>query len=149
MPLRHHGGAVGLLTVLSRTPNAFDDDDLSTLELLAVVLSAAISHAFEFEALTRFHTMFVGASVGIVRFDASGRAVEANPALATMLGYSAAELATIPFTQYTHPDDFGANLTLFTEMMEGKRDTFQLEKRYRRKDPSHPTRSIQRCRRSS
>ena len=78
VPLRHHGGAVGLLTVLSRTPNAFDDEDLSTLELLAVVLSAAISHAFEFEALTRFHTMFVGASVGIVRFDASGRAVEGS-----------------------------------------------------------------------
>jgi len=40
------------------------------------------------------------------------------------------------FQEYTHPDDVQHNLELFREMMEGKRDSYQLEKRYICKDGS-------------
>ena len=92
VPLRHRGEAVGLLNVLSRTPNSFTAEDLNTLELLAVVLASVMSHASEFEALGRFRTIFQASSVGIVRVDRDGRLVEANPAMERMLGYSASEL---------------------------------------------------------
>ena len=134
VPLRHRGEAVGLLNVLSRTPNSFTAEDLNTLELLAVVLASVMSHASEFEALARFRTIFQASSVGIVRVDREGHVVEANPAMERMLGYTACELATISFREYTHPDDIERNLYLFNEMMDGRIDSFQLEKRYFRRD---------------
>ena len=134
VPLRHRGEPIGLLNVLSRTPNAFTPDDLNTLELLAVVLASMMSHASEFEALSRFRTIFESSTVGIVRVDREGRLIEANPAMEQMLGYSAAELADLSFSEYTHPDDIPRNLQLFNEMLEGKRDSYQLEKRYFRRD---------------
>jgi len=141
VPLRHGAETVGILSVLSQRPGAFGDRDLETLELLSVVLSLAISHAAEFEArraqaeaLSRFRTMFDGASIGMVTFDRRGRALEANSALERMLGYTAAELSAIRFEEITHPDDVEHNLDLFREMMAGVRSSFQLEKRYHRKD---------------
>ncbi len=141
VPLRHGEATAGILSVLSHRPHAFADRDLKTLELLSVVLSAAISHAAEFdarraqvEALARFRTVFEGASIGIVRCDREGHTLEANPALERMLGYTAEELATMRFADITHPDDIEHNLVLFRELMDGKRDSYQLEKRYHRKD---------------
>jgi diguanylate cyclase (GGDEF)-like protein/PAS domain S-box-containing protein len=141
VPLRHGETIVGLLTVLSQRPGTFTQEDLSTLELLSVVLSAAISHAAELEArraqveaLARFRTIFEGASIGITRVNREGHTLEANPALERMLGYSAAELAAMPFKQITHPDDIDYNLGLFRDLMAGNRDSYQLEKRYIRKD---------------
>ena len=92
MPLRHRGEPIGLLNVLSRTPNAFTSDDLNTLELLAVVLASMMSHASEYEALARFRTIFESSTVGIVRVDRDGRLIEANPAMEQMLGYEKNEL---------------------------------------------------------
>ena len=134
VPLRHREEAVGLLTVLSRTPNAFTTEDLNTLELLAVVLASVMSHASEFEALARFRTIFQASSVGIVRVDRDGRVVEANPAMEKMLGYTASELAAISFREYTHPDDVDRNVHLFSELMAGRLDSVQLEMRYFRRD---------------
>ena len=50
VPLRHGDRTVGLVSVLSKTAGVFTEEDLGTLELLSVVLSAAISHAAELEA---------------------------------------------------------------------------------------------------
>jgi diguanylate cyclase (GGDEF)-like protein len=132
VPLRRGETTIGQLQVVSREPNVLTDQDVSTLELLSVVLSAATSHAAEFdakraqlEALTRFRTIFEGASVGIARADADGRLVEANPALQRMLGYTAAELAAMGFRDYTHPDDVADNIRLFEELMAGTRDSYQ------------------------
>jgi diguanylate cyclase (GGDEF)-like protein/PAS domain S-box-containing protein len=141
VPLRHGGTTIGILLVLSQRPAAFVDRDLKTLELLSVVLSAAISHAAAFEArraqveaLGRFRTMFDGASIGIVTWDREGHILEANPALERMLGYTAAELSTMRFAEITHVDDVEYNLQVFRELMDGTRDSYQLEKRYHRKD---------------
>ena len=86
------------------------------------------------EALARFRTVFEGASVGIVRCDLEGHTLEANPALERMLGYTAAELATMRFSEFTHPDDVEESLERFHELVEGARDSYRLEKRYYRKD---------------
>ena len=141
VPLRRGDDTVGLLTVLSEATGTFTAQDLGTLELLSVVLSAAISHSSELEArraqveaLARFRTVFEGAAIGIVRCDREGHTLEANPALERMLGYSATELASMRFKDITHPDDVDHNLGLFQELMEGKRDSYQLEKRYLRKE---------------
>ncbi|MEO9176386.1 MAG: PAS domain S-box protein, partial [Gaiellales bacterium] len=92
------------------------------------------SDAAETEALRRYRTIFDGASMGILRADRRGRVLEANPAIEQMLGYSSAELMTMEFRQYTHPDDIEENLRLFGEIMDGKRESYQFEKRCFRKD---------------
>jgi diguanylate cyclase (GGDEF)-like protein/PAS domain S-box-containing protein len=141
VPLEHREGIVGVLHVAAGRPGAFDDEDLRTLELVSVVLSAATSHAAEFEAkraqveaLSSFRTIFEGASIGIARVDSEGRNVEANPALEQMLGYSAAELAELKFDRYTHPEDLEHHRTLFEQLMAGEIRSYWLEKRAIRKD---------------
>jgi two-component system cell cycle sensor histidine kinase/response regulator CckA len=63
-----------------------------------------------------------------------GRVVESNPAMQRMLGYSAEELQGLHFRTFTHPEDVDLDLELFQEMVEGKRDHYQIELRYLRKD---------------
>ena len=113
VPLLHAGKPVGSLLVLSQTPAAFDDEDVRSLELLSVVISAAMSHAAEFqakreqvEALSRCRTIFEGSSVGIVRVGADGRALEVNSARAgdaRLLRRGPRDRAAS--TLFTHPDD--------------------------------------------
>jgi diguanylate cyclase (GGDEF)-like protein/PAS domain S-box-containing protein len=92
------------------------------------------SDASETAALRRYRTIFDGAAMGILRGDAEGRVIEANPAIERMLGYSADELSTMTFRDYTHPDDLEENTRLFHEVMDGTLDSYQLEKRCFRKD---------------
>ncbi len=86
------------------------------------------------ESEERFRTVFEKTAFGIALMDLGGHVVEANPALQRMLGYSAEELAGMTFSQYSAPEELGANLELFQQLLAGKRDSFQLEKRYIRKD---------------
>lgn len=88
------------------------------------------------ESEKRFRTIFESAGIGIALIDVHGIPVATNPALAKMLGYSAEELCGMAFTEFTHPDDVALDWELFREIQEGKRESYQLEKRYRRKDHS-------------
>src|SRR5207253_1061890 len=85
-------------------------------------------------ALTRFQTIFEAAPIGIVRMDTAGRTMEANPAIERMLGYTAAELNDLGFTDYTHPDDLERCGRMFGELISGRRGSYQLENRFFRKD---------------
>jgi PAS domain S-box-containing protein len=82
----------------------------------------------------RFQAIFENAAIGIALVDMHGHPVESNPALQTMLGYSKLELAQKAFTEFTHPADSQADWSLFTELVEGRRDRYQLDKRFYRKD---------------
>jgi diguanylate cyclase (GGDEF)-like protein/PAS domain S-box-containing protein len=47
VPLLHGGATIGLLIVSGRAPETFDAGDVVNLELLSIVLSAAVAHAAE------------------------------------------------------------------------------------------------------
>jgi PAS domain S-box-containing protein len=53
-----------------------------------------------------------------------------------MVGYTEKELCAIRFLDLTHEDYRQANWALITELLEGKRPQFQIEKKYRRRDGS-------------
>jgi diguanylate cyclase (GGDEF)-like protein/PAS domain S-box-containing protein len=106
-----------------------------------VVLSAAVSHAAEGEArrsetaaLARFRALFEGASIGIVRSNTAGDVVDVNPAVEEMLGYGAEEVVGVSFRNFMHEDDLERSIAMFDEMMAGGVDSYQLERRYHRKD---------------
>lgn len=86
------------------------------------------------EHQARFQTIFEGAAIGIALVDMAGSIVESNAALHTMLGFSGAELRGRSFRDVTYPDDVAADVALFGELVAGKRTSYQLEKRYLRKD---------------
>jgi PAS domain S-box-containing protein len=50
------------------------------------------------------------------------------------LGYTRDELLQMIFANFTHPEDIDKDLALFEEVKAGKRDTYELLKRYIRKD---------------
>lgn len=142
VPLFRGGEVIGTLNVMKKSEEErLTENDRRTMEMLSMVLSAAVSYAAEFdarrgqaEAFARFRTLFDGASIGILRLDPDGRAVEANPALEQMLGYSAPELAEMSFREYMHQGDLERAEVLFRDLIRGRRDSFQLEARYSRKD---------------
>jgi len=142
VPLFQGDRAVGSLTVTSASEeHRLTEGDRQTMELLAVVLSSAVSRAAEFEAkrqqveaLARFETTYQGAPIGITMIDLRGRPIESNPALQEILGYSADELAQMHVGDVTHPDDRAAGGRLFRELVAGGRDAYRLEERLVRKD---------------
>ena len=81
----------------------------------------------------RFRAIFDGAAIGIATSTLQGRIIESNPALTKMLGYSAEELAGM-HARELHPGDFERDEQLLHELMDGLRDSYRLEKRFRRKD---------------
>jgi len=86
------------------------------------------------ESNERFAAVFENAAIGIAVADAQGRILATNPSFQEMLGYHTNELLAKTFPEITHPEDLAQNLELFQEMMTGKREGFQLEKRYLRKN---------------
>jgi PAS domain S-box-containing protein len=84
----------------------------------------------------RWRTAFENSAIGIMMADFNGRLFGANKAYRNMLGYGESELFELTFLDITYEEDQAFNLKLVGELLDGKRQHFQLEKRYRRKDGS-------------
>jgi PAS domain S-box-containing protein len=91
------------------------------------------------ESETKFRTIFENSLIGIVLAKAPAFRLDlCNDAFLHILGYSQAELATLQFSDFTHPDDLAREMRLVDECFAGMRDSYQIEKRYIRKDGSMP-----------
>jgi formate hydrogenlyase transcriptional activator len=88
------------------------------------------------EAL-RWRSVFENSAIGVAVADLNGRVLATNANYQKMLGYTESEFQGISFLDITHEDHREANWALVTELLEGKRDQFQIEKQYRRKDGSY------------
>ncbi|HEY3989779.1 MAG TPA: PAS domain S-box protein, partial [Acidobacteriaceae bacterium] len=84
----------------------------------------------------RWRSVFENSAVGVALTDMTGRFLITNHVYQTMLGYTEEELRALHFQDITHEDYREANRALITELVEGKRRQFQIEKKYRRKDGS-------------
>ena len=84
----------------------------------------------------RFRAMFDSSSVGIGLLTLQRRVIDANPALCHMLGYSLDELLSMDYGMWVYPDDVSADIALFQGVLAGTLDTYEVEKRYIRKDGS-------------
>jgi len=82
------------------------------------------------ESEQRFRTIFEHSGVGIFVVDMQGHPVKCNPLLLKMLGYSREELCAMTFGEFTHPADRDLDWELYGELIEGRRDHYQIEKRY-------------------
>lgn len=88
------------------------------------------------ESEHRFRGTFEQAAVGIAQVSTTGQWLRANQRLCETFGYTREELFDLTFQKITHPDDLQPNMSLFKEALAGRRDRYQMEKRYVRKDGS-------------
>src|SRR5205809_4525578 len=77
-----------------------------------------------------------GCAIGVALTDLNGRFLATNHVYQTIVGYTEEELRALYFLDLTHEDYREANWALITELLEGKRRQFQIEKKYLRKDGS-------------
>ena len=82
----------------------------------------------------RFQAVFENAAVGIAILRLDRSAVEINPVTEKIIGYSAAEMYTIDPRQLAIPEDRSVDNELFSNLISGKRNSYIMERRYRRKN---------------
>ena len=83
-----------------------------------------------------FRATFENASVGIAHVAHDGQLLHINQQFSRMVGYSVAELLFNKYQKITHPDDLAENQAGYESMLAGDIDSFNMEKRYIRKDGS-------------
>jgi len=98
---------------------------LAEQETIRAALLAALR-----DSDTRFRVIFMGAAIGIILADLTGRTIESNPAIERILGYTSAELYGMAFTEVTYPGDVSASWEHFAALVAGRGDAYQMEKRY-------------------
>ncbi len=76
-----------------------------------------------------FRGSFKSAADGMAITDDTGTCIEVNDRLCEIMGYTASELKTLNFQEVTYPEDLEEDLRLWTELLKGERDFYQMEKR--------------------
>ena len=141
VPLLHAGEPIGLLLLYGTEPAAFGERDVTMMELLSVVLSAAMAHAEEFEAkrdqvaaLARFEATFAGALTGMLLMDLDGRIMDSNPAIQKLLGQTAGELEGQLASGFVHPEDRPEARAAYERMIADDGSSLRLQHRFVRRD---------------
>ncbi len=145
LPLRKGERVFGALTISSYELDAFDDQEVHLLANLAEDLAFGIQslraveeqHQAEralIESEERFRSAFEFAPVGMLITSTKGRFLRANREICQMLGYTPEEITARSFRDITHPDDLGISEEAFQDILAGKIQSFDQEKRYIRKD---------------
>ncbi len=78
----------------------------------------------------RFLNAFNTAPQGMALVGPDGRWLEVNDELCRMLGYSREQLQACTNQQVTHPDDVDADRQSVADLLAGRLNTYQIEKRY-------------------
>lgn len=81
-----------------------------------------------------FENAFHHAPIGMALVDLDGRLVKLNENFCDIIGYPSDEARTLDFQTITHPDDLQADLDLLRSLLAGEIPSYQMEKRYIRKD---------------
>jgi PAS domain S-box-containing protein len=153
LPLSKQGQLIGVLYLENHlTSHVFTPARIAVLKLLASQAAISLENARLYSQLRqenieraraeeelrkseeRWRAVFESSALGIALTDLSGRFLAVNPAYRSMLGYSEAELRELSFGMITHEDDRAHNIDIVTELIEGRRNSFELTKRYRRSD---------------
>jgi len=86
------------------------------------------------ESEARFRATFESSAIGIAITTLDGHLLRANSAVCKISGYTEEELRQRTDYENTHPEDRNLGMDLFAELLEGKRASYQVEKRYVRKN---------------
>jgi diguanylate cyclase (GGDEF)-like protein/PAS domain S-box-containing protein len=82
------------------------------------------------EVMHIYQTTFDLAAIGIAHLTLDGQWLRVNPFLCELLGYGQEELKTKTFQELTYPGDLALDLQLLSELINGKRSSYSIQKRY-------------------
>ncbi|XQW85300.1 EAL domain-containing protein [Thalassotalea piscium] len=82
----------------------------------------------------KYKATFDNANIGIGHVALDGTWISVNSALSQMLGYTQEELLALTFQDITYADDLKQDLYLVQELINGKRNSYKMEKRYYNKN---------------
>ena len=151
VPLVYDGRGLGVLDIVYGAPDAFDDDDLDTLQLVSGQIAAAVSHMLSFRAkqvlimertraLTamrdseeRFRSLIENASDTIEILDRDLVVRYASPAAEPVLGYQPEELVGKSIREILHPEDFQRLSGIVAEIAAVPRASAEIELRKQHK----------------
>jgi len=109
MPIRFGDKTVGAIKINSLKKNAFDDEDIKLLEIVAHQIEVAFNNAQKAEVLRqseeRFRALAETANDAIVSADSHGNIIYFNKAAERIFGYSASEVVNKPIT-FLMPERF-------------------------------------------
>ena len=152
-PIIQRGQVIGTINY-SRTREGypFNESDISTGDQLAQIVALMLDNSQIYlqlrhelverkqmqEVLRISRENFMGyfnmGAVGMSVTTPDRSWVEVNDQLCRMLGYSKEELKQLTWSELTHPDDLDSDMELFSQAMRGERDTYQIDKRFIRRD---------------
>ncbi len=82
----------------------------------------------------RFRAIYENAAIGISLIAPDGHALAVNPVLVQLSGYTEEELLSLSGQKITFEEDLDVGRLEFAEVLCGKRESYQVEKRYVHKD---------------
>ncbi len=147
-PILIYGEVIGFICLDSQTTEYFTPIHAERLEAFANQAALAIHNARLLqqaqeeiaerkradealrESEKRFSSAFEYASIGMALVTTEGRWARVNRAVCSLLGYSEEELLQKTFQDITHPDDIQSDLNYVNQLLRGKINSYQMEKRY-------------------
>ncbi len=84
-----------------------------------------------YEIRARFESAFNSAPIGMALVDLDGRWLQVNDAICRIIGLTRDELTETTLQAITHPDDASRDVELRQELLDGRIQSYQTEKRYR------------------
>jgi PAS domain S-box-containing protein len=82
----------------------------------------------------RFQAIFDNVAVGVAVMSLDRRPISFNATTEMIIGYNAEEMQDIDPRSLAVPEDRGMDIDTFKELVEGRRNSYVMERRYRRKD---------------
>ena len=130
---RHRDGSWRMLDAIGR--NALEDPNVRGV----IVNARDITESVRIEEERRlnedrFRRAFSHAPIGMGIVGLDGAFLRVNGAYCELVGYSEEELLALDFQAITHADDLETDLQHVRDLLAGKRRSYQMEKRYVRKD---------------
>lgn len=151
-PIMAAGRVLGVIEIFSRDIHGFNADLLDCSRYIGRQIGQfclrALAQAELRQSEKRHADMIEQAAIGLAHVNDEGRYVHVNRWLCELLGYTRDELLGMTVKQISHPDDKNVTDTVRAQLRAGAIESFQMEKRYLRKDGSivwvHLTISVQR-----
>lgn len=138
--------AVLLVSLFNAMHTAFHDEIFQTTAIVSVevlILSVftlaflrIIWRAAAENRRRALRNAFKNSPSGFAIGSLEGNFIEINPAWCQITGYSAHELKQMNFQQITHPDDLEKESAFLQELIDNRRSSYRLKKRYIHKEGS-------------
>lgn len=141
VPMVHDDKVVGLITIQDyNRSDAYSQDDLAVVNFIASQVAQFVAKLQADEALRlseeRFRSIYDQAAVGIAQLTPEGKFLQVNQKMEEIFGYNADELSQMVPGDFTHPDDVDLGREELIDVLDGKRESYSKEKRYRHKNGS-------------